>query len=292
MTNKSQRYTAIVFIALAIVWGSSFILIKKAIIAFSPLEVAALRISLSAMAFLPFLIKFWSNIDWSKWKYFLLVGLTGSGIPAFLYPIGQTEISSSIAGILNSCTPIFTFLLGILLFRSKFVGLKFVGIIIGIIGAGVLIFYGKDPTDIGGNPLYTLFIIGGTICYGLNINIVKSIFQNIDPLKLSAVSFSMIGPPALLFLLVNGSFSNIDYSPELIQSAGAIVFLSIFGTVISTVLFFKLVQGTSAVFASSVAYIIPIVALFWGFLDGESIGLVHLLGMGLILTGVYLIRKS
>jgi len=130
------------------------------------------------------LLKFKNEIDWSKWKYFLIVGLTGSGIPAFLYPIGQTEISSSIAGILNSTTPIFTFLLGIIFFQSRFILLKFTGIIIGLIGAAMLVFYGKDAV-MGGNPWYALFIIGGTICYGYNINVVKNIFQNTNPLKLS-----------------------------------------------------------------------------------------------------------
>jgi drug/metabolite transporter (DMT)-like permease len=282
----------LVFTALAIVWGSSFILIKKALISFSPLEVAALRITLSSLAFLPFLYYLRKKVNWSKWYYFLLVGLTGSGIPAFLYPIGQTQISSSIAGILNSTTPIFTFLLGIMLFKDRFVGLKFVGIIIGMVGAAILILYGKEVAAVS-NPLYTLFIIGGTICYGFNINLVKKVFQNTNPLLLSAVSFTMIGPPALLYLLFNGSFSNLDIGSSGTNiSVAAIIFLSLFGTVISTVLFFKLVQKTSTVFASSVAYVIPIVALLWGFLDGETIGLTHIGGMALILSGVYLIKKS
>jgi len=290
-STKTDINSLGLFIFLALIWGSSFILIKKALIAFDPFEVAAFRILLSSITFLPFLLHYRKEIDWKKWLPYTIVGLTGSGIPAFMYPIGQMEITSSIAGILNSTTPIFTFVLGIMFFKSQFVLSKFIGILVGLIGTAILILYGHDYS-LGGNPWYSLFIIVGTICYGTNINVVKSVFQNTNPLKLSAVSFSLIGPPALLFLLAKDSFSQLSFEGVAMQSIGAIFILSILGTVISTVLFFRLVQKTSAVFASSVAYIIPIVAILWGFLDGESIGWIHFVGMLLILVGVRLIKRK
>jgi len=73
-----KSYSILIFLSL--VWGSSFILIKKALIAFDPVEVACMRISISAIAFTPFLLWQFRNVDWKKWKYFLLVGFTGSGI--------------------------------------------------------------------------------------------------------------------------------------------------------------------------------------------------------------------
>ncbi len=280
-----------VLLLLAVIWGSSFILIKKSLIGFDPFEVAALRISISSIAFLPILIVKWSDIPWNKWLLFLLVGMTGSGIPAFMFPLGQTEISSSIAGILNSTTPIFTFMVGILLFRSKFVFLKFAGILLGLVGTSLLILYGADG-NIGGKPIYALFMLIGTLCYGTNINVVKTYFQNIKPTLLSAVSFALIGPPAIIYLIYRGTIFSILNNQIPVSSTGSVVLLAILGTVISTVLFFKLVQKTNPVFASSVSYIIPIVATLLGFIDGESIGVSHFMGMGLILLGVYLIKKG
>lgn len=280
-----------ILLLLALIWGSSFILIKKSLEGFDPFEVAALRISISSLAFLPILILEWENIPWNKSFLFLLVGLTGSGIPAFMFPLGQTEISSSIAGILNSTTPIFTFLVGILLFNSRFAFLKFAGILLGLIGTSLLILYGAQD-DIGGKPLYAIFMLIGTFCYGTNINVVKTFFQNIKPTLLSAVSFAMIGPPAIIYLARKGTVSQIITNQIDFSSTGAVILLAIFGTVISTVLFFKLVQKTNAVFASSVSYLIPIVATVFGFMDGESIGIYHFLGMAMILLGVYLIKKG
>ncbi len=249
-----------------------------------------LRIAVSALLLSPYVFKSWANIDWQNWKNYLLVGLLGSGIPSFLFPIGQSEISSSLAGVLNSTTPIFTFLTGIALFKTKFYWVKLIGILLGI-GGTLFLILGHSNTDVSSNPLFALFIIAGTLCYGLNVNCVKAFFQKTDPLQLSAVSFSMIGLPAVLYLFFKSELP-AQVESQFLISLGSIFFLSLFGTVISTILFFRLVQKTNAVMASSVAYLIPIVAIFWGYLDGEVINLIQFLGMGLILLGVYLIRKS
>jgi len=289
--NEVSSSSIGILLLLAVIWGSSFILIKKSLVGFDPYEVAALRISISSLAFLPFLIVQWKQIPWTKWMLFLIVGLTGSGIPAFMFPLGQTEISSSIAGILNSTTPIFTFLVGILLFNSRFIFLKFAGIVLGLIGTCLLILYGATE-GIGGKPMYAIFMLIGTLCYGTNINVVKTYFQNIKPTLLSAVSFAMIGPPAIIYLINRGTVAHVFQNQVDLGSVGAVILLAIFGTVISTVLFFKLVQKTNPVFASSVSYLIPIVATIFGFMDGENIGIFHFIGMGLILLGVYLIKKG
>jgi len=249
-----------------------------------------LRITISALLLCPFVITSWKKIDWANWKLYLLVGLLGSGIPSFLFPIGQSEISSSLAGVLNSTTPIFTFLTGIAFFKTRFYWSKLIGILLGI-GGTLFLILGQSSDGISSNPMFALFIIAGTLCYGLNVNCVKSFFQKTDPLQLSSVSFTMIGLPALFYLLFTSHIPTIGESQFLI-SFGSIFILSLFGTVISTILFFRLVQKTNAVLASSVAYFIPIVAIFWGYLDGEVIELLQLVGMGLILLGVYLIRRT
>ena len=118
--SNVQLQSWLILVLLSIVWGSSFIMIKKAMIVFNPYEVASLRILCSSIAFLPMIIYLRKEIKWHKWKQFLLVGLMGSGIPAFMYPLAQQGISSGIAGVLNSLTPAFTFLVGIIVFKNVF----------------------------------------------------------------------------------------------------------------------------------------------------------------------------
>ncbi len=280
-----------ILIALGLTWGSSFILIKKGLEVYTPVQVATLRISISALSFLPFLLLRWAKTDWSKWKFLLVVGLCGSAIPALMFAIAQTQISSSIAGILNSLTPLFTLVLGVLFFGNPGSWLKFFAVMIGLLGAGILIFMGKDA-GIDGNVWYGLFVVVAAICYGTNGNTVATYLRDMNSLTISSVAFSMVGWPAMVFL-----FSGTDFLPTLANEPGAwealgyITILAVFGTVIATVFFFKLVQWTSALFASMVTYLIPIIALMWGVLDGEPVTLYHFWGMGLILSGIYLSRQ-
>ena len=279
-----------IFGVLCIVWGTSFILIKKGLIAFDHYDVAVIRISVTMLAFTPFFIKYLSHIDWSRFWKFLLIGLTGSGIPAFLYPLAQTQISSSAAGILNSLTPIFTLIVGIVIFKVPFQGAKVVGVAIGFIGACLLILSG-DSTLASGNNWYSVYIILGTICYGVSVNAVKEYFQDTNSILISAVSFGLIGPPALIYaLFVSDIPQTIMYEEHGMTSFIYIALLAIFSTVFGTVYFFKLIQRTNAIFGSSISYLIPVVALFWGLADGELINLFHIMSMILILLGVYLVR--
>lgn len=278
-------------ILLSIVWGSSFILIKKGIVAFDPYEVASMRIFFSALAFIPVVIYYRKIIEWKRWPYFLLVGLTGSGIPAFMYPLAQQQISSSVAGILNSLTPIFAFLIGIILFQDKFKKLRLVGLTIGLIGAAILTFYGEGSRE-GSNLWYAGFIVVASFCYAFNVNAIRAFFQETKPIIISAVSFCFIGLPAFIYLL-SSDILEVSLQHEFAYwSLLAVIILALVGTVISTVLFFRLVQETSPIFAASVSYLMPIVAIMWGLLDGELMTFFHIIGMLLILGGIYLIRSD
>lgn len=279
-----------IFGVLCIVWGTSFILIKKGLIAFDHYDVAVIRISVTMLAFTPFFIKYLYHIDWSRFWKFLLIGLTGSGIPAFLYPLAQTQISSSVAGILNSLTPIFTLIIGIVIFKVSFQGSKMVGSVIGFIGACMLILSGEN-TLVSGNNWYAIYIILGTICYGFSVNAVKEYFQDTNSILISAVSFGLIGPPALIYIIFFSDIPHIMMNEEHgMMSFIYIALLAIFSTVFGTVYFFKLIQRTNAIFGASISYLIPVVALFWGLVDGELINIFHILSMFLILFGVYLVR--
>jgi drug/metabolite transporter (DMT)-like permease len=291
MTLDRSSYAILILVLLSVVWGSSFILIKKALIAFDPITVGALRISISSIAFFPIVLHQFKDIPWKKWKYFAVVGLTGSGIPAFMYAIAQTQVDSSISGLLNSLSPIFALIIGVLFFKIVLTYSKVIGVLLGFLGAGVLFFSG-GPSAAGGNMWYGLFIVIGTMCYGTSVNVVKHYFQETPSLIVSGVSFFLIGPPALLYLVFSDFKDDMVTHHHAWYSLGSVALLSLVGTVISTIIFFRLVQVSNAVFASSVAFTIPIVAIFWGVLDGEQVGWSHFVGMVLILIGVYFIRKD
>ena len=281
----------LIFILLSIVWGSSFILIKKSLIAFSPVQVACLRITISMLAFLPILIITKRWLPNNKLKYAALAGITGSGIPAFMYAIAETRIESAIAGILNSMAPIFTLIVGLLFFGTVLIKRQVLGVIIGLLGALVFVFLDAKEMEFNIN-YYAFFIIIGTICYGFSSNIVKKYCQDMDAITLTGVSFLSIGWITIIWLFNTDFIEVMQTDDNAWFSLAAAATLSLFGTVMANVLFFKLIQETDAVFGSSIAYVIPITALFWGFYDGEHLVLTHLGGMGLILLGIYIMRKK
>lgn len=280
----------LVLFLLSIIWGTSYILIKKGLVAFTPFQVAAIRLSVSAIAFMPILIWKFREVNWQKWTALLLVGLTGTAIPSFLFPIAQTEISSSIAGMLNSLTPISTLIIGVVVFRAAFAWSKLIGLLIGLGGAAILILFGKEA-GVEGNVWYSLFVVLATICYASSSNIVGFYLRDMSSLMISAASFIMVGVPALIYLF------STDFTTVLVThdqgwvSLMYITILALASTVLASILFFRLVLDTSPVFSSTVSYIVPIVALVWGAYDGEPITLIHFLGMLLILAGVYLSKN-
>ncbi len=277
---------------LAIVWGSSFILIKKGLVAFSAVQVGCLRMSFSALAFVPLLLAKWKKVDWSKLRYLIVVGLTGTAIPALLFATAQTQISSSLSGILNSLTPLFTLLLGILLFGTSFHWLKLLGVLLGLSGAALLIVLGSR-SGLEGNVWYGLLVVLATICYAISGNTVGAHLREMNSLLIGAASFGLVGIPGLLYLLLGTDFvARLSAGPQAWESLGYIAILALVGTVAASVIFFRLIQWTSPLFGSTVAYLIPIVAILWGLLDGEPVGWFHLLGMSFILSGVYLSRQG
>ena len=275
---------------LSIIWGSSYILIKKGVEVYSPVQVAGMRLAISAFAFLPFLIPIWKKINWSKWHFLLIVGLTGTGIPSFMFPLAQTQISSSIAGILNSLTPLFTLILGVLIFRTSFTQSKLVGVLIGLLGAFLLISLG-NRFGAEGNPWYSLFIVIGCLCYATSGNTVGVYLRDMDSVSISAVSFIMVGIPAFFFLLSTNFTDTLFHHPKGWEALGYVALLALASTVFASILFFKLIQDTNPLFSSTVSYLVPAVAVIWGFIDGEAITEAHFIGMVLILVGVYLSRK-
>lgn len=290
MKNNTSFSAWLILILLALTWGSSYILIKKGLIDFSPTQVAGLRVSISALAFLPiFLIRF-HKIDWSKWKALTVVGLAGSFFPAVLFAVAQTQLSSSVTGVLSSLTPLFTLLIGILFFRSPAVWTKILGVFVGLLGAILLIAFNQDSGEVG-NPYYGVLVVLATIGYGLSTHTVKNHLQDMSSITISSVAFFIIGIPGLILLFSTNFIEVFQTSETAWQSLGYIALLSLLGTVAASIFFFYLVQITTPLFASMVSYLTPIVAVGWGIIDGESVSIYHLLGMILILLGVYVSRN-
>ncbi len=288
VSKEVQKW--LVLALLALTWGSSYILIKKGLVAFSPEQLASLRISISALAFLPFFLTRFNKIHWKRWGYLIVVGLSGSGIPAFLFAIAQTKLSSSLTGVLSSLTPLFTLAIGVLAFGVSFVSSKAIGVLLGLAGAISLIFFG-DEGGISESIGCGILVILACACYALSSNTVKTYLQDMSAITISSVSFTIIGFPAVIYLFFTDFVEVLSYKEHAWASLGYVTILSIAGTVIASILFYRLVQMTDAVFASTVSYLIPIIALLWGIVDGELITIYHLLGMGLILFGVYISRK-
>lgn len=243
------------------------------------------------LAFLPVLAFMGFKIKRSQIKYAIWVGITGSGIPAFMYAIAETEIESAITGILNSMTPIFTLIVGVLFFALPIMKNQILGVLIGLFGALALVLF--DPTSMKFDlNVYAGYVLIGTICYGLSSNIVKRYCQDMHAITLTGMSFLSIGWIAMIWLF-SSDFVTVMKTHEFAwRSLGAATILALVGTVMANVLFFKLIQRTDAVFGSSIAYLIPVMALIWGFLDGEFLVFAHLLGLVLILIGVFIMRKK
>jgi drug/metabolite transporter (DMT)-like permease len=287
--SSKKFYHWTLMILLAFIWGSSFILMKKGLIVFNDLEVAQMRMGIAWLSLLPFVWKKIFNIEKKHIIPIIIVGLFGNGFPAFLFTKAQTELDSSLIGILNALVPLFTFVLAMLLFKTKVKVSQLIGILLGLSGAIWLIAGGGLVLE---NAHYSWYIIVATLCYAISLNTIKNYLQDMSAIDISGLAFFIVGPFCLLAL----GFS--DFSFKMMNSEGAnlalfyIVILSTVGTSIALVLFNQLVKGTTAIFASSVTYLIPIVAIFWGFVDGEIITLNHFIGIAIILGGIHLVNKA
>ena len=286
-SNKKWLYLFI----LSLIWGTSYILIKKGLVGLSPLQLGAFRIIFTTI-FL-FLIGFRSlfRITKAQWGWVALSALLGTFLPVFLFAYAETQIDSSIASILNSLVPLFTIFLGFLLFKIAFTRNQVIGVILGLLGAAILIFQGAEVNP-DQNYLFAGLVVIAALCYAGNANILKSKLQEVSSLAIAVGNFSVMLIPAVIVLYFAGGMQLDVAEPAIRSSLLYIVILAFFGTALAKILFNKLVQISSAVFSTSVTYLIPIVGIFWGLLDGERFTLIHLLGAGVILTGVYLVNAN
>jgi drug/metabolite transporter (DMT)-like permease len=280
----------LVFISLSLVWGSSFILMKEGLKAFTPYQVASIRMLSAGIILLPFAFKAFQKIPKEKLGLVVVSGVLGNFIPAYLFCIAETQIDSSLAGILNSLTPMFTIIVGVLFFNVQTSLIKIIGIIIGFIGLSFLLAAGKDVSL--HNLSFAGLVLLATLFYGINVNIVGRHMQNMGSLNIASIAFAFLIIPSACVLFFTGYFNHNFSDPIVLKSLMASSLLGIVGTSIATILFYFLVKRAGIIFGSLVTYGIPIVAVGWGLLDGESLSIMHVGCLGLILLGVYIVNRG
>ena len=289
MDSKQLRW--VYLLILSLVWGSSFILMKKALISLTPIQVGALRILITAVFLLLIGFKRVFKINKRQWFYLLLNGVIGSFIPVFLFAYAVQHIDSSIASILNSLTPLNTLIFGALFFGFSFRRIQFIGILIGLLGTVLLILKGAEinPTQ---NYSYSGMILFATMCYAFNVNILKKYLYDLDAITITVGNFLILIIPAFIILFFTGFFTTFEWNETTKMSIIYITILAVVGTGLAKILYNHLIQISTPIFSSSVTYLIPIVAIIWGVLDGEKISIVQIISGLVIILGVYLVNKT
>ena len=290
MSNNNKKWFYLIL--LSFIWGSSYILIKKTLIGLTPLQLGSLRVIFTTLVLLIIGFSSLKRIPKDKWKWIFATGYIGSFFPSFLFAFAQTEIDSGVAAILNSLTPLATLIIGVVFYKFIIDSRQIIGVVIGLIGSFILIYEGStiNPDQ---NFLFVGFIIIASICYATSVNMLKVHLQDVPATSIALGNFICILPPAIIILFYSG-FMNIDIvkSPEVQKSLFYIIILSVFGSAFAKILFNKFIQIASPVFASSVTYTLPIVAIMWGILDGESINIKQMLATTVILVGVYMANRK
>ena len=278
-------------IALSLIWGSSFILIKKALVGLEPSQLGSLRIIFSSIFI--FLIA-WRNIFSIKkieWKWITISAFLGSFFPAFLFAFAEKEIDSSVASIINSIVPLNTLILGMIIFKIESTKRQIIGVLIGFFGTYLLISSGLklNPDQ---NYNYAGLVILCSFLYALNVNIIKKYLQHLSALTITVGHFTAIILPAVLvFLFSDFEFSSLE-KDEVKTSIFYVFILALFGTALAKIIFNKLIKISSPVFASSVTYSMLIVSIFWGIVDGEKFSIYQLIATLIIVFGVILTNKK
>jgi len=286
----------VVIITLAIIWGSSFMLMKRGMKSvsgepiFTPNQVAALRLGIAALAMSPFLYIHRKFITKKNLVWLSIVGVLGSGIPAFLFTNAQLFIHSSMSGILNALTPLFTLIIGYLFFSKKIFIHQVVGVSLGLLGAVALIsLRGLGDSQ---NVAFSGLIILATLSYGISVNTIHSKLQGVPAAAISAISLAIAGIPCIFYALTNGVVSTLQDNANGWSGLMAIGTLALLGTALGNLLFFSFTQRVGALAASSITYLIPIVAILWGVADKEPFTWLHGIFAGIIIVGIYLVNRG
>jgi len=278
-------------IILSVIWGSSYILIKKGLTGLTPVQLGSLRVIITTILIAPLGYNKIKHIPKNKMKWVAVSAFVGSFFPAYLFAFAETEISSSVTAVMVSLTPLFTLLISVIIFGEELLKKQVIGVIIGFLGIVVLI--NNELLSSSFNLLYVMFIVLAAFCYAVNANLLKYKLPNIPALGIVFMSFLFMFIPAFIVLFFSEfPFSDFTSDPLILESIVYIVILALFGTAIAKVMYIKLLAISSPVFSVSTTYLMPVVAIFWGLLDGEEFKLTQFIGTSIILIGVYLVTKK
>lgn len=290
MFKNQNKSSLLALLLLAFIWGSSFILMKKGLLVFNANQVAAIRIFISFLVLIPFVLKSLKKLTPKILLFVTISGFIGSGVPAFLFTTAQEHINSTMAGILNSLTPVFTLIIAVLIFKTKVYWYNVIGILLGFIGAATIVIRSFSGI-LNNESIWGLLIVLATLLYGINTNHVKNNLKELDGISITALSFFTVGPFAGIYLL----FSDL---PTAFQKEGSMLsflyisILAVVGTAFALIIMNLLIKKLTAIYASSVTYIIPVFAIGWGILDGEIFSWHQAISILFIFTGIYLVNKT
>jgi drug/metabolite transporter (DMT)-like permease len=291
MSTKTNFLGWLILLGIGLTWGSSYFFIKKGLIHFSPLEVAALRMCITGILFLPWILKTFKSISFKDSPFLILVSLMGSGFPAVLFPMAQLQLSSGYTGILSASTPLFTLLLGSLFFKIRIPKFTMLGVIIGFVGIGILVSAAGSSYD-SWNTQSAFLILAATCMYAVSTNTVNKSLTHLDSFSISCFVFTFLSIPGWAILGYHQTIPKIFMEDVFLFSFLPLLSLSFLGTFLATILFFQLIKREGVVFSSTVSYIIPCMALLLAFTDGEALHISQFVGMGIILLGIYLSRNK
>jgi drug/metabolite transporter (DMT)-like permease len=280
--RKIWHWTALVILSL--IWGTSYILMKKGLESFSPLQVGALRIVITFVCLSPIALKHFHHLNRTNIGSIIIIGLFGSVIPAFLFPLAETKITSSLAGMINSLSPVFTLVFGITIYKHKVIKTQIAGVFLGLLGATGLLYTGSFTFN-----MFGLLVVLATVLSGISSNEVSKV-KKLNGIKISALSFFVTSPLAIIFL----AFSDLSapmHTENWVRNLCFIGILAVLGSATALAIYYLLIRDTSPVFASSVTYFIPIVATLWGFSDNEHFSSSMLISVIFIFAGVFIINK-
>lgn len=296
MSKQTISWVLLVFLAL--IWGSSFILMKRAMYTldgkaiFNDTQVGALRMLIAATALLPFALKNLRFLkDWKTVGKLTIVGFCGNFFPAFLFTYAETGISSGYAGMLNSCTPIFAIIIGAVVFRDRLTRIQIIGVMIGTVGVISLMIAGQN-LSISGNWTHVFAIVIATICYAISLNTIRHTLSHLKSFQIASLAFLTTIIPSAIITLQQDVMGTFQTNPASMDGLIAVIVLSVVGTAFALIIFNKLIATSSVIFASSVTYLIPIVAVIIGLSFGETINSWQVGSMVIAISGVFIANST
>ncbi|SNV45146.1 Uncharacterized inner membrane transporter yiJE [Chryseobacterium taklimakanense] len=289
MKLSKEKEKWVLLVVLTLIWGSSFILIKKSLLHYNPYEVGSLRIAIASVLLMPLAIINIRKFPRKQLKYLLVAAACGNFIPMFLFPMAETEISSAVAGIINSVMPIFVIILGALFWNTKTTKQQIIGTVISFSGVCILTLGGGEAGELKIIPILLLLL--ATLLYAINSLTVKTKLGHVEPKALSAFVFGFVlFVPSLIALVFAGFFRDFSFSKDNFEGLVYVSMLSVFGTGLAMMLNYRLLSVSSALFSSTVTLLMPIVAIIWGIIDGEELSVMQFVGAAVIIAGLIFLR--